>query len=154
MMYRGTGTTIFINQASVVYISNRVPLNLRISLAAGTTSWSSIPESDRFYYETGARGGSQDPESFPDLDDPSESLIIRVQHTEPGAYDDEPQTPVDTELYDAYRASWVGHAAVHPHTANLNGKATNGHKPAAVLLEAANVQVDLSQGAADGLQVA
>lgn len=38
--------------------SERMPLGLRISLMAGTTTWELIPRSERFYYETGgARGG-------------------------------------------------------------------------------------------------
>gem|GEM_PF-5842629 len=39
--------------------SQRIPVRLRIALRAGTTTWSQVPRSERFYYQTGAvRGGS------------------------------------------------------------------------------------------------
>ncbi|HTH72346.1 MAG TPA: hypothetical protein VL737_03215 [Candidatus Pristimantibacillus sp.] len=41
-----------------MYLSERIPITLRLSLMAGTTTWGQLSRSDRFYYETGgARGG-------------------------------------------------------------------------------------------------
>lgn len=45
------------------FLSNeRIPFRLALSLTAGTTSWDSVPYSDRWYYQNGSRGGGLPPE--------------------------------------------------------------------------------------------
>lgn len=54
----------------------RVPIQLAISLMAGTTTWSQLPASDRFYYETGgARGGTLEDRDEGLMDYPSDESV-------------------------------------------------------------------------------